>query len=99
MYTLVFILSDFERPLNTSLEDSIHMPQNHNDRIGRNAQSPPAYPPLVAASSESSFSIPMWDDASGHIWEIPTTPSRARNRPIFVLDKIPSQRFDQAEVL
>lgn len=34
MYTLKTTLSDFERPINTSLEDSIYMPQNRNRRRG-----------------------------------------------------------------
>lgn len=35
MYTFKTIIDDFERPLKTTLEDSIHMPQNHNNRNRR----------------------------------------------------------------
>jgi hypothetical protein len=37
MHTFKLALSDFTRPLNTSLEDSIHMPQNHNNQKRRKA--------------------------------------------------------------
>lgn len=38
MYTFKSIIEDFERPLNTSLEDSIHMPQNHDNRPKRRSR-------------------------------------------------------------
>jgi len=47
MHFLITIPTDFDRPLNTSLEDSIHMPQNHNNRNRRragNSQAPATAP-------------------------------------------------------
>tara|TARA_R110002003_G_scaffold141_32_gene13130 strand:- start:11823 stop:13316 length:1494 start_codon:yes stop_codon:yes gene_type:complete len=88
---------DFERPLNTTLEDSIHMPQNYNNRnrrrqpqgAGSRPQRPnapieqPAIPtsPSHDASTTARLNtdtapVPMWDNASGAIHDIPR-PSRA----------------------
>jgi hypothetical protein len=39
----------------------------------------------------------MWDDASGQYWDIPTTPSRARNRPTFTLDDMLNRGMDRAK--
>jgi hypothetical protein len=83
--------SEPETPLNTTFEDSIHMPQNHKHNrqpkgpnlpphhvAGHNLQSSaPPIPPIVPNRPERSrdhLSTPMWDDASGAIYNLPSRP-------------------------
>ncbi|KAH7411588.1 hypothetical protein DE146DRAFT_640803 [Phaeosphaeria sp. MPI-PUGE-AT-0046c] len=96
MYIFKATLKDFERPLNTTFEDSIHMPQNHINRNRR--RSSRRYPKndstddvgVVQATSvvppepKHVGLTPMWDDANGAIFCVPG--SSGRNRPTPTLD-------------
>jgi hypothetical protein len=85
MYIFKTTLSNLERPLNTSFEDSIHMPQNHNNRNRRQAQNSRIN---LEASSETP-APETWDDAI-HLygWDVPRSVRRGRNRPTSTLDEI-----------
>jgi hypothetical protein len=85
MYIFKTTLSDLERPLNTSFEDNIHMPQNHNNRDRRQAQT-------ARINFEASSETPApetWDDAI-HLygWDVPRSVRRGRNRPTSTPDDI-----------
>ena len=78
MHFLKTTLEDFQRPLNTTLEDSIHMPQNHNNRNNRrrqagsgakNLHTPHVLPPLTL-------------DASGYILSRTTQTPSPCNAPV-----------------
>jgi hypothetical protein len=85
MYIFKTTLSDLERPLNTSFEDSIHMPQHHNNRNRRQTQN-------SRINLEASSGTPApetWDDAI-HLygWDVPRSVRRGRNRPMSTLHEI-----------
>jgi hypothetical protein len=80
MYMFKATVEDFVRPINTSPEDSIHMPQNHNNRNRRKkeralhvATSQTANLSAEARDASPQYT-PLWDDASGAIHEIPSSP-------------------------
>lgn len=92
MRFLITTPTDFDRPLNISLEDSIHMPQNHNNRNrcrAGNSQALATTPPArnigtetiqrgsqIQTSSHQGYSTPACD-------EEPST--FGRTKPIFVM--------------
>jgi hypothetical protein len=82
---------DFVRPINTSIEDSIHMPQNHNNRNrrkkGRAQHVATSQTVTLGAEAKDTGPqhTPLWDDASGTIYEIPSSPGW--HRPTTTLDE------------
>jgi hypothetical protein len=82
-------LTDFERPVNTSLEDSIHMPQNYNNRDSRQApNSRNSSPPADTISETPETPKPeTWEEAiHAYSWDVPRYVRQGRNRPTFTLD-------------
>jgi hypothetical protein len=94
MYMFKATAEDFVRPINTSIEDSIHMPQNHNNRNrrkkGRALHVATSQTANLGAEGKDTgpqhtATTPLWDDASGIIHEIPSSPGW--HRPTTTLDE------------
>ncbi|KAF1918224.1 hypothetical protein BDU57DRAFT_192295 [Ampelomyces quisqualis] len=74
MHSIITALSDFTRPLNTSLEDSIRMPQSHSSQKRRKAaarRAPNLEESVKQASARHNAPTPMWDDASRVMFDVP----------------------------
>ncbi|KAH5336042.1 hypothetical protein HBI23_046870 [Parastagonospora nodorum] len=66
--------TDFDRPLNTSFEDSIHMPQNNNNRNRRragNPQPPATAPPARNIGTATVQRTPQSQTRSGGAYSAP----------------------------
>jgi hypothetical protein len=80
--------TDFERPVNTSFEDSIHMPQNYHNRDRSQVPTSCNKSPSISASSENP-TLQTWEDAiSAYGWDVPRNVRRGRNRPTSTLDDV-----------
>jgi hypothetical protein len=90
-------LTDFERPVNTSLEDSIHMPQNYNNPTRRQAPNSRDYSPPANASSETP-APQTWENAiSAYGWDVPRNVRRGRNRPTSTLDDVVGREYPRKD--
>jgi hypothetical protein len=97
MHTFKATAEDFYRPINASFEDSIHMPQNYNNRDRRRSSRPQhiripqtsGFGAEVAdsrsANSQHIVPTPSWDDASDAVPEIAMPPRW--HRPADTLDE------------